>query len=158
MGFVHPVSTHSAHSAHTPKALPAALALVVFAVVATWLASLADGPDTTVTVQPLSTHAVAFQDRSDGAVVVTFPDAAPARDPVVLAAGTHNFIRGVMRGLARERKARDIGPTTAFRLIQWADGRLELEDPATRRRIPLESFGPTNLAEFRALIKATPDA
>ena len=138
-------------------ALPAAIALVLFVLLATLIASRTEPTLRSVQDSPLSTHQLVFHDRSDGAVVVTFPGAQLERR-IVLAPGTHNFIRGVMRGLARDRRARGVGAEAVFQLTQWRDGRLELADPATGRRIPLESFGPTNLAEFRALIHPSPDA
>ena len=138
-------------------ALPAALGLVLFVLLATLIASRTSPTTRSVQAPPLSTHQLVFHDRPDGAVVVTFPGAQLER-PIVLAPGTHNFIRGVMRGLARDRRARGVGSEAVFQLRQWRDGRLELADPTTGRRIPLESFGPTNVAEFRALIQPSPDA
>lgn len=91
-----------------------------------------------------------FTDGPDGEVTVAVPGApALAR---ALPAGTHNFIRGVLRGLARERRQHGLGREAPFRLAEWADGRLSLEDTATGRIIALESFGPTNAAEFRRLL------
>ncbi len=46
-----------------------------------------------------------------------------------------------------------------FRLIAWSDGRLTLDDLATKRHIELEAFGPTNervFAEFLSARSATP--
>lgn len=158
MGLVHAMSARLARTAEikTPHrgprgALPAALALVLFALMATLIASRSGPSRQYAQGTPLFVHELAFRDRADGAVVVTYPGAQPERS-IVLAPGTHNFIRGVMRGLARDRKARGIGSSAAFRLIQQSDGRLELEDPATGRLVSLESFGPTNRAEFHALI------
>jgi len=90
-----------------------------------------------------------FLDREDGAVVVQGPD---ERIIAVLPPGTNGFARGVLRGLARERRQHhlDSGPT--FRLVRWADGRLSLEDPATGRHVNLEAFGPTNARVFADLL------
>ena len=78
--------------------------------------------------------------------------AAAARVIDTVAPGTNGFLRGTMRGLARERKRQGIGPELPFRLIGRADGRLTLEDPGTGRRVDLESFGPTNAAVFAQLM------
>ena len=43
-------------------------------------------------------------------------------------------------------------PSSRFGLIGRADGRLTLEDPATGRRVDLESFGPTNAAVFAQIL------
>ena len=92
-----------------------------------------------------------FEDRPDGAIAVL--DAAGA--PVAVAEpGTNGFLRGALRGLARERKRRDFGPEAPFRLTAWADGRLTLDDTATSRRLELGAFGPTNAAVFARLLTA----
>ena len=75
-----------------------------------------------------------------------------------LAPGTQNFIRGVLRGLARERRADHVGPEQPFRLTHWADGRLSLDDPSTGRHIDLEVFGPTNSGAFADILIAASQA
>jgi putative photosynthetic complex assembly protein len=93
-----------------------------------------------------------FGDRADGGVVVTD---WPSGDVVaVLPPGTNGFARGVMRGLARDRRSREIGSEPPFRLTHWSDGRLSLDDPSTGRRIELDAFGPSNTAVFARLMGA----
>jgi putative photosynthetic complex assembly protein len=91
-----------------------------------------------------------FEDRADGAVAVH--DAGDGEVVAVLAPGTNGFVRGAMRGLARERKRQEVGVTPPFRLIRWSDGRLSLQDPTTGREIYLEAFGPTNADSFAQLL------
>ena len=75
----------------------------------------------------------------------------------VLAPGTNGFVRGVLRGLVRERRADRVGPQPPFRLTRWADGRLSLDDPSTGRHVDLEVFGPTNSGAFaQILLSAQP--
>jgi putative photosynthetic complex assembly protein len=62
--------------------------------------------------------------------------------------GEQGFLRGTLRGMARERRRNGLDDTAALSLLARADGRLTLVDPATGRRIDLESFGPTNAAVF----------
>ena len=62
--------------------------------------------------------------------------------------GEQGFLRGTLRGMARERRRSGIDDSTPLSLLARADGRLTLVDPATGRRIDLESFGPTNAAVF----------
>jgi putative photosynthetic complex assembly protein len=90
-----------------------------------------------------------FEDRSDGAVLIYRPDQSEPNQ--ILAPGTNGFVRGVLRGLARERRAENISSRTAFRLTRWADGRLSLDDPATGRHVDLEVFGPTNAGAFASI-------
>ena len=73
----------------------------------------------------------------------------------VIAAGQKTgFVRGVMRGLARDRRARGIDNRPPFTLTLWRDGELSLTDTATGRTIELSAFGPTNRATFAALLPA----
>jgi len=93
-----------------------------------------------------------FEDRTDGSVAVYAIPGAKA--VTVLAPGTNSFVRGALRGLARERKRQDIGNQPPFRLSRWADGRLTLEDPTTSRSVDLGAFGPTNARAFAQLLIA----
>lgn len=90
-----------------------------------------------------------FEDRPDGSVAVI-----DARTGKVVHAitGEAGFARGALRGFARDRRARGLGPEQSFQLIGRADGRLTLLDPATGRIVDLESFGPANAAVFAALL------
>lgn len=93
-----------------------------------------------------------FEDRSDGSVAVI--DASNGWQ-VEVVTGANGFLRGTLRGLARERKRQGVGAEQPFRLTGRADGRLTLEDPATGRRVDLESFGPTNAAVFARMLVTT---
>ena len=92
-----------------------------------------------------------FADRADGALVAT--DARTNQIALVLEPGSNSgFIRGVMRGLMRERMLNAVprdGPVT---ITQWADGALTLKDISTGRVIELGSFGHTNRAAFAQLL------
>lgn len=91
-----------------------------------------------------------FGDRSDGAITV---DDARSGAPVsVVAPGSGGFVRGVMRGMARDRMSRHIGRAAPFRLSQDREGRLWLQDTATLRLIDLEAFGEGNRAAFEAFL------
>lgn len=93
-----------------------------------------------------------FEDRPDGAVAVHDVDTGRIVD--VLQPGTYGFVRTMMRGLARERRLKEIGPEPSFRLLRLADGRLFLEDTGTGRRIDLGAFGRSNTDAFARLLKA----
>jgi len=94
-----------------------------------------------------------FEDRPDGSIVVL--DASGRQLVDTVAPGTNGFLRGTMRGLARERMRQGVSPALPFRMVGRADGKLTLEDPGTGRRVDLGSFGPTNAAVF-AQIMASP--
>jgi putative photosynthetic complex assembly protein len=96
-----------------------------------------------------------FEDRDDGSIAVL---AAPDRRQIeVVEPGTNGFLRGVLRGLARERHRSDIGAVQPFELTRWSDGRLSLADPTTGRTVALEVFGPANSSAFNRLLDAAPD-
>lgn len=94
-----------------------------------------------------------FEDRPDGSIVVL--DASGQKLIDTVAPGTNGFLRGTMRGLARERKRQGVGPELPFRMIGRADGKLTLEDPGTGRRVDLGSFGPTNASVFANIMAST---
>lgn len=97
----------------------------------------------------VSSRLLRFDDLPDGGITVV-----DARSGVLLRTlqGEQGFLRGALRALARERRARDIGAQPPFELAARADGRLSLTDTATGTRVDLESFGPANVAVFARLI------
>ncbi len=95
-------------------------------------------------------HKYKFLDQSDGSIKVY--DAQTGAVVQTVAPGEDGFIRGVLRGLSRQRKRRDIGREAPFHLIRMGDGRLTLSDPSTGETIDLGSFGPTNEAAFARLL------
>ena len=103
--------------------------------------------------QTIETRALRFEDSVDGTVIVyELIDGAPDRVVQVIRTGEGGFIRGVLRSLARSRRARDIGSEYPFLLTLQANGSLLLEDPQTGQRIDLRAFGPSNIEAFQALL------
>ena len=101
------------------------------------------------TSRPVLVRDLTFRDRPDGGVDVL--DAANGR-LLETVEGQAGFLRATLRGLAQQRRREDIGSADPFRLTAWADGRLTLDDPDTRRHIELEAFGGTNEAVFAELL------
>jgi len=89
-----------------------------------------------------------FEDRPDGSIAVLD---GVTRLEVTRLRGEQGFARGALRMLAHARLRHGLSPEQPFLLTGHANGRLTLSDPATRERIDLESFGPTNLAVFARL-------
>jgi putative photosynthetic complex assembly protein len=100
--------------------------------------------------KPSLSEDLKFSDEANGSVSVR--DGRTSALVATLAPGTNGFVRDVMRGLARERRMRGIGPAIPFRLTQWTSGQVYLEDLATGQRIDLQAFGPTNRAAFLQLL------
>ncbi len=94
-----------------------------------------------------------FEDRPDGSIAITD---GRTGELVTSVQGEQGFVRGALRALARERKARGLGSEQPFQLMVRTDGGLTLYDPATRQRVDLEAFGPTNAENFARLLKDPP--
>ncbi|CAN5216449.1 hypothetical protein BH09PSE2_BH09PSE2_16830 [soil metagenome] len=92
-----------------------------------------------------------FSDQPDGSIRID--DDRSGALVATLAPDTNGFIRGVMRGLARDRISRHIGEAPPFRLSQDHAGKLWLQDTATHRLIDLEAFGTGNRAAFAELLQ-----
>lgn len=134
-----------------PLRLLAALALSALGLIALarWAGWTEVGQDAPV----LRTRALIFQDDRQGAVRAV--DATTGLE-VARFEGEQGFVRGTLRALVRERKRRHLGPEQPFVLQEHQDGRLSLKDPGTGARIPLDSFGPSQLAVFQPLREARP--
>ena len=86
-----------------------------------------------------------FQNQPDGGVLVTD---GTSGQPLQTLHGEQGFLRGVLRGLARERRANGVGASPPYRLSLHGEGRLLITDTETGRFIDLASFGPDNAAVF----------
>jgi putative photosynthetic complex assembly protein len=93
-----------------------------------------------------------FEDRADGAILVY--EEPGDREVDVLAPGSENFVRGVLRGFARERRKSDFGAMPPLTLTRFADGRLTVSDKLTGREVDLGAFGPTNAQSFARIFTA----
>ncbi len=151
--------SHS-HEQTLPRgALVLATSLVLFSLAATSAVRIAHLPPSASPVLlrqqegvvPARTRDLRFSDRPDGSVLIE--DVSTGGTASVIQPGSNSgFIRGVMRGLARERRMHGVGEPPPFRLTLWHDGELSLTDSATGRTIELGAFGATNRAAFAALL------
>lgn len=141
---------------HAGQAMPrsillAAGAVLIFSLGLTFAAKSA-GVGTLRAPSALAVHTrnLRFEDRADGAV--TALDAANGAQIHLFLPGTNGFVRGVLRGMARERKLESIGAGACFELTRWSDGRLSIRDTETGRTVDLNAFGAENAAAFAALL------
>lgn len=151
---------HSHENTVPKQAVIGALTVVAFSLALTTLVSFGFLDRAAVPVverakanaAPVTTRELRFADRADGAVLII--DATSDETIAVIEQETQSggFVRGVMRGLARERRMHGIGPEPHFVLTQWNDGALSLTDTATDRVIELGAFGSDNRAVFQALL------
>lgn len=148
------------HDVQVPKgALIMAGALVLSSIAITATARLLQLPPAasptlmraTERIAPVATRQLRFTDQPDGAVLIE--DVGTGKTALLVERGSNSgFIRGVMRGLARDRRMRGISATPAFDLTLWKDGELSLTDTVTGRSIELNSFGSSNRATFLDLL------
>ncbi len=96
-------------------------------------------------------QAVVFSDRDGGVIVIKDETGKTLK---VIQRGELGFVRAVLRGLARDRRARGVGPEIAFTVSRHADGSLTLDDPSTGRVVTLGAFGSTNSIVFTELLGA----
>ncbi|WP_119169132.1 photosynthetic complex assembly protein PuhC [Algihabitans albus] len=143
---------------HHPKPFPkgmlwAAAALISFSIAIALIGRMTDfGTVRNPEASPRAAYDLIFADRVDGSVSIA---SAETGQPVIaLDPGTNGFARGVMRGLARDRKLERIGRDVPFRLTSWSDGRLTLEDLATGREVEVNAFGPTQIETFVKIMEA----
>ena len=141
--------SHPAHGPGLPLVGLGALALATLALVAS--VRLGGLPAQAQDDAPATaTRSLRFDDQPDGSLRVS-----DATDGALVERieGEAGFVRGTLRGLARERKRAGIGADVPFELVARANGRLALLDTATGRRIDLSSFGPTNAGAFARLLR-----
>jgi putative photosynthetic complex assembly protein len=98
----------------------------------------------------IETRHFTAEDRAQGGILLR--DAKDGRVIVLIEPGDGGFIRGVLRGFARDRRAAQLGTAETFVLARRANGLLTLEDTATGRVIDLEGFGSTNREAFAKLL------
>jgi putative photosynthetic complex assembly protein len=150
-----PALTHRAVADHFPKwVLYCAAGILAFSLISVGLVRITgNGPDQRAAATTMQ-RSLVFQDHKDGGVRVE--DGVTGETLTVLY-GEQGFVRGALRALTRERYSRGIGPAAPFELIARADGRVTLFDPSTGQRVDLESFGPTNVAEFSRFLAMKPE-
>lgn len=147
------------HEIRVPTGVLIAAGLLILLTIGAVAAFRIAGLDPTATIPPpeqaVEIRQLRFADGPNGTVnVYEVRDGFPDQIIHVVQPGEGGFIRGVLRSLARSRRASGIGSEHPFVLIAQANGLLLLEDPETDQRIDLQAFGPTNIESFRALLSS----
>lgn len=132
-----------------------ALRVAVAMVVLTFALAIASsqfglGKSVDVYGQPVAQRALSFDDAADGGIIVR--DGVTRQVALTLPQGTNGFLRGALRGLADRRRVAKLPHEAPFLLTAWDDGRITLEDPLTKQRVAVSSFGPTQVRSFVALL------
>lgn len=150
-----PTLAHKTSADHFPQwVLYCAAGIMAFSLISVGLIRITgNGPDQKAAA-PTVQRSLVFQDHTDGGVRVE--DGVTGETLTVLH-GEQGFVRGALRALSRERYSRGIGSAAPFELIARVDGRITLFDPSTGQRVDLESFGPSNVAEFSRFLAMKPE-
>ena len=119
---------HSHENMIPPGALKAAIALVgvsLLLVGAVRVGAVGGSPSASelrvaAQLRPVAERRLRFVDAADGHVLVS--DAVNGEAVATIGSEGGGFIRGVMRGLARERRQHREGASAPFRLAAWPDG------------------------------------
>ncbi len=130
----------------------ACIALALGALVLVSYAQYADVPNVG---QPAAAPVVAekmirLEGARDGSVVVT--DMASGRT-ASFAANESGFISVITRGLDRKRMIARVEGNPAVRLVEYENGRLAIDDPASGWHAELAYFGATNRDAFAQLLR-----
>ena len=99
---------------------------------------------------PANAIELVFLDETDGSIQVRRSEDRSLVQ--LIKPGTGGFVRGVMRGFARDRMVRGVGSAPPFQLAVAQTGQLTLTDMATGRVTVLEAFGSTNRAAFASML------
>ncbi len=150
---------HSHENTVPRGALMMACGVVLFTLALTsatqlgWIAPSPSASDVRAAEAATATHSrvLRFADGQKGTVVVT--DAVTGQAVHVYGEQGSGFIRGVLRGMGRDRHIRAIPMDAPYELNRWSDGSLSLTDTSTNRVVELGAFGPTNRATFEELLK-----
>lgn len=145
------------HGIKIPRGVLIAIGLVLFATIAGVAWFRASGLEPTAQVpqadQAAEVRQLRFVDSTEGTVsVFEVREGQEDRLIQVIQPGEGGFIRGVLRSLARARRASGISDEQPFVLIRQGNGELLLEDPMTSQRIYLQAFGPDNIEAFKILL------
>ena len=127
--------------------------LILATILLAWSARLT-GAGRTVLPAPDAgayTREIAFQTADDGDLKVL--DVSSRRVIAAYRPGEGGFVRGSLRALRYERERRGLAFDGApYRLVEWRNGRLTLDDPETGYHVELNAFGADNVAAYRTLL------
>jgi putative photosynthetic complex assembly protein len=101
-------------------------------------------------VPAIASASLRFADLPDGGVRAV--DAA-GRTLAIIPARDDGFLRMTLHLLVETRVRAGADPQAPFTLTEHAGGHFVLTDPESRESIELEAFGPSNVAEFAALLQ-----
>jgi putative photosynthetic complex assembly protein len=130
---------------------------LLWAMLALALSALAITTFAVVTDRPPEAQPQAAEVLRDRWIVLEGHDAKAVTvretDGTVIADMAHGgFVTVIQNGLATERKKHGVDPLRPVRIVEYANGRLAVEDPDTGWSVELYAFGGENKAAFERLL------
>lgn len=107
-------------------------------------------PDRRSVNETIFAREILFSDRVDGGISIR--DATTGQLIGEILPGEGGFVRGALRGFARERRLENPGMESPLRLAAVQGGAIILEDPVSGRWTDLRAFGATNVQSFADIL------
>lgn len=155
------MSGHSHHDQPFPKAMLVLAALLVGGtlLLAATMRLTGTPPQSSpvlaraaAAVAAIKSRDLSFADQPDGSLRIV--DVSTGNTAGMVEANSESgFIRGMMRGLMRNRRQRGVDAAPPFRLTKWANGQISITDTTSGYVTDLSGFGDTNRAAVEALLK-----
>lgn len=135
------------HNLDLPKPLLFAAGVLIVAslLLAYWGRQTGIGRISVAQSEVVAAYDLRLLPQGNGTIDVYLTDGTLVRHLPIEQAG---FVTGVLRGFSRGRSLAKVPGDVPFSLIRYADGQLVLEDTATRERVVIDVFGPTNAKTF----------
>lgn len=135
-----------ANGAFPKRAVHAGAAIVLLSVAVAAFARTTGVGATHIPASPVvQSAALRFSDGVHGGIDV---ETAAGEAVAFFGPGEGGFLRGVLRGFARDRRSQGISGEPPLLLERHADRRISLTDPQTGRVVELDAFGPSNAGLF----------
>jgi putative photosynthetic complex assembly protein len=139
----------------SPALLLAAFGMAMVAVIGAWIGAGTPRDPLAGLAPPVLERSLRFVPAEDDALIVVDTDSGAVVKTI--AANEDTFIRGMLRGIDRERSVDGVAADVPLTLTAREDGSVTVIDQGTGIVYDLRAFGTTNLAEFARLLPPSPD-
>lgn len=96
-------------------------------------------------------RALVFSDATDGSIRIA--EAVTGTEIAQFSPGTNGFARGLLRGLARERRRFGVEMDEPYLLGRNVNNRLMMQDPELKQEIVFDAFGSANRNVFEEVLE-----
>lgn len=139
----------------SPALLLAAFGMAMVAVIGAWIGASESRDPMAGLAPPVLERSLRFVPGEHDTLIVVDADSGEVVETI--AANEDTFIRGMLRGIDRERSVDGVAADVPLTLTARQDGSVTVIDPGTGIVYDLRAFGTTNLAEFARLLPLSAD-